>query len=50
LLANASRHPAAGLGLASVPAHCTVVPPVGFAGVQLTPTTLGYATTISAAV
>ena len=49
LLAPASLQPPAGLGLASVPAHCIVAPPLGFAGVHVTLTTFGMATTTSVA-
>jgi len=50
LLAMLNRQPPAELGPESVPVHCIVAPPDGLAGVQLTPTTFGYASTVSVAV
>ena len=43
---NASVHPPAGAGFASVPLHCTGVPPVGIDGEQLTSATTGNAMTV----
>jgi hypothetical protein len=49
LLATTNVQPFAGLGPASVPAHCTAAPPDGLDGVQVKPTTTGYAITVSGA-